>query len=166
MIVCMAHNNYYLDLCVETYVVNDGAVLLRLHEKYDFWTGPGGRIDPAEDINEAALRETWEEAGLEVTLVGPNYWTKEDTVTNIDLVPPIFVNRHRINDIHEHSACIFAAVSNSRNIDPQAEEDKGIETKWVTREELEEMLQNDPKLRPEIYKYAMKARDLTEAQTV
>jgi hypothetical protein len=38
----MAHLNYYLDLCVEAYIVNDGAVLLRLHEKYNIWSGPGG----------------------------------------------------------------------------------------------------------------------------
>ena len=52
----MAHNNYYLDLCVETFVVNDDAVLLRLHEKYNYWGTPGGHIDPGEDVNEAALR--------------------------------------------------------------------------------------------------------------
>ena len=53
----MAHNNYYLDLCVDTFVVNDGAVLLRLHDKYNYWNAPGGHIDAGEDINEAALRE-------------------------------------------------------------------------------------------------------------
>ena len=156
----MAHNNYYLDLCVETYVVNNGAVLLRLHEKYDLWTGPGGHIDPGEDITEAALRETWEEAGLRVTLIGPKDWVKKDTPTNQDLVPPLFMNRHRINDVHEHSACIFAAVSDSRQIAPQTEEDQGIETRWVTREELEVMKLEDPRLREEIYTYAVTALEL------
>ncbi len=32
---------------------NKGVVLLRLHEKYNIWTGPGGHIDPGEDSNEA-----------------------------------------------------------------------------------------------------------------
>ena len=41
----MAHNNYYLDLCVDTYVVNEGAVLLRMHDKYNYWGAPGGHID-------------------------------------------------------------------------------------------------------------------------
>lgn len=53
----MAHNNYYLDLCVETYVVHGERVLLRLHEKYDIWSAPGGHIDAEQDANEAALRE-------------------------------------------------------------------------------------------------------------
>lgn len=53
----MAHLNYYIDLCADAYIVNDGAVLLRLHEKYNFWIAPGGHVDPGEDINQAVLRE-------------------------------------------------------------------------------------------------------------
>ena len=155
----MAHNNYYLDLCVETYVVNTGAVLLRLHEKYNLWTGPGGHIDAGQDANEAAVREVLEEAGLNVTLVGPTGWKKEDTETNKDLVPPIFVNRHRINDTHEHSAFIFVATSESREIVPgEGEED--AECRWVTKDELEAMKTEDSRLRPEIYKYAAKALEI------
>ena len=115
----MAHNNYYLDLCVDTYVVNGDAVLLRLHEKYNYCGSPGGHIDPGEDANEAALREVFEEVGLKVTLIGPEGWTKDDTDTNKDLVPPVFVNRHSINATHDHSAFVFIARSESRDIDPQ-----------------------------------------------
>lgn len=53
----MAHYHYALDLCIESFTVNDGAVLLRLHDKYTIWTGPGGHIDPGEDPNEAAHLE-------------------------------------------------------------------------------------------------------------
>lgn len=160
----MAHNNYYLDLCVETFVVNDDAVLLRLHEKYNYWGTPGGHIDPGEDVNEAALREVWEEAGLQIVLVGPEGWEKIDTKTNQDLVPPIFINRHSINDIHDHSAFVFAAKSNSREINPQTEEDRQKDAKciWVTQTELDELLKNDERLRPEIYRYASLALRLVK----
>lgn len=131
----MAHLNYYLDLCAEVFVVNDGAVLLRLHDKYHIWTGPGGHIDPGEDANEAALREVWEEVGLKVELIGPLGWQKADTETNLDLVPPLFVNRHKINDTHEHSAFIFIAKAESRDINPQMEADKSLQCIWVTQEE-------------------------------
>jgi 8-oxo-dGTP pyrophosphatase MutT (NUDIX family) len=153
----MAHLNYYLDLCVEAYIVHDDAVLLRLHEKYNLWTGPGGHIDPGEDCNEAALREVWEEAGLKIELVGPANWEKQDTKTNRDLVPPLFMNRHRINDVHEHSALIFIARAQSRDVAPQTQEDKGVEFRWVTKAELDEMNNNDSRLRPEVYKYALAA---------
>lgn len=156
----MAHNNYYLDLTAETYVVNDGAVLLRLHEKYGLWVGPGGHIDAGQDANEAAMREVMEEVGLKVTLIGPLGWKQENTDTNKDLVPPIFMNRHRINDIHEHSSLIFAGQSESREIVPGDNEDITAECCWVTRDELQRMKDEDPRLRPEIYKYAKKALEL------
>lgn len=155
----MAHNNYYLDICVDTYIVNEGAVLLRLHEKYNYWGAPGGHVDPGEDLNEAALREIWEEVGLEVELIGPKGWVKEDAPTNKDLVPPIFMNRHRINDVHEHSSLIFVGVSKNRDINPQIEEEVS-ECRFVTREELEEMHKTDNRLRPENYRYAKAALDL------
>lgn len=159
----MAHLNYYLDLCIEAFIVNDGAVLLRLHEKYNIWTGPGGHIDPGEDANEAVLREVWEEVGLKVELVGPTGWKKADTETNLDLVPPVFVNRHKINDTHEHSAFIFVAKSNSREINPQTEADKGVKCIWVSKEDLDKLFEGDKRLRKEVYKYASTALEMVES---
>lgn len=158
----MAHNNYYLDLCVDTFVVNGDAVLLRLHEKYNLWGSPGGHIDSGEDVNEAAVREVWEETGLKVTLIGPAGWTKTDTDTNKDLVPPIFINRHRINDTHEHSAFIFVAKSESREINPQEEESKDAECRWCSEAELQEMVEKDDRMRPEVCRYALLALELSK----
>lgn len=155
----MAHNNYYLDLCVDVFIVNKGAVLLRLHDKYGHWNAPGGHVDGGEDLNEAACREAWEEVGLKVTLIPPFGWIKEDTDHNRDLVPPHFINRHKINEHHDHSACVFFATSESREIDPQSSEDKVSQSPcvWVTAAELEEMYKNDKRLHYDAYRYAKAA---------
>ena len=90
-------------------------------------------------------------------LVGPAGWVKEDTETNQDLVPPIFMNRHKINDVHSHAALIFAARAESDMIDPQTEADKGVTCVWVNQEELDRMRESDVRLREEVYKYASTA---------
>lgn len=157
ILIRMAHNNYYLDLCVDTYVVQGDAVLLRLHEKYNYWGAPGGHIDPGQDANEAALREVWEEVGLTVRLIGPAGWEQVDTGTNRDLVPPLFVNRHPISQTHDHSAFVFAAVADSREINPQEAESMDVECRWCTQAELDALLQNDERMRPEVHRYASAA---------
>jgi 8-oxo-dGTP pyrophosphatase MutT (NUDIX family) len=158
----MAHLNYYLDLCVDTYVVNEGAVLLRLHEKYNYWGAPGGHIDPGEDANEAALREVWEEVGLKVELVGPTGWSKNDSDKNVDLVPPLFVNRHKITDSHDHSCFIFVARAASRDVNPQLQEDVASKAEciWVTKEDLNKLRETDERLGDDTYRYAEAALSL------
>ena len=158
----MAHINYYLDLCADTYIVNGDAVLLRLHEKYNIWLAPGGHVDPGEDLNESALREVWEEVGIKVELVGPKEWARFDTKEYRDLIPPIFINRHKINDTHDHSSVVFVARATTRDINPQTEADKGIECRWVTKEELDELYKTDLRLRPEVYRYASAALELVK----
>lgn len=158
----MAHLNYYVDLCTDAYIVNNGAVLLRLHEKYNFWIAPGGHVDPGEDINQAVLREVWEEVGLKVELIGPSTWTKQDFDINKDLVPPIFVNRHSINEYHDHSSFVFAAKSSSREINPQEEASRNAECVWVTQEELDQMHRDDSRLRKDVYRYASAALKLVK----
>jgi len=161
----MSHLNYYLDLCAETYIVNGDAVLLRLHEKYNYWLAPGGHIDPGEDANQASLREVWEETGLSVTLVGPADWNQTDTETNQDLVPPLFMNRHAINATHEHSALVFVAKAEHREVAPQEEASVDVPFKWCTQSDLDELLRTDQRLRPETHRYASKAIALVARET-
>ncbi len=132
----MPHINYSLDRTVDTFVVYGNEVLLRMHEKHHKWLAPGGHIEPGEDSNTAALREVREESGLEVQLYHPNFDPYESPGFR-ELVPPFFLNRHRINEVHEHSSDIYLAISkiNQLNI-PEGREK--AECRWFSSEEIED----------------------------
>jgi 8-oxo-dGTP pyrophosphatase MutT (NUDIX family) len=149
----MAHIHEKVDFVADTYVVNDGAVLLRVHDKHKIWLPPGGHVELDEDPVQAALREVKEEVGLDVELIGERQAISGDKGTN--LLAPRFLNRHRINDTHEHVACIYFATSDSREILEQEEERSGG-IRWFSREEL-----GDPSygVTPEVQFYAKAALD-------
>ena len=52
-------------------VVGPRGVVLLEHKRLGIWLQPGGHIDPGETPWAAALRESREETGLEVSFVGP-----------------------------------------------------------------------------------------------
>ncbi len=54
-------------------IVSNGRVLLvrrRVKEGRLSWQFPGGKVEPGESVDEAAVRETCEEAGLAVRAIG------------------------------------------------------------------------------------------------
>lgn len=131
----MPHIHEKVDFCADTYIVNGDAVLLRLHEKYDTWFPPGGHVELDEDPEEAALREVAEEVGIQVTLVGKRAPTYQDGEKEV-LVPQ-FINRHDVNDVHEHISFVYFATSESRDV-VQGETEISSHIKWFTKEELED----------------------------
>jgi ADP-ribose pyrophosphatase YjhB (NUDIX family) len=52
-------------------VFRDGKVLLALRARPRLWSLPGGRIEPGETAEQAALRELREEVGVEAEIVAP-----------------------------------------------------------------------------------------------
>ncbi len=59
-----------LEVPAVSVIVRDeaGRVLLVRHSNGDVWVTPGGAIEPTEAPADAAVREMWEETGLEVEL--------------------------------------------------------------------------------------------------
>jgi ADP-ribose pyrophosphatase YjhB (NUDIX family) len=51
---------------------DDGRVLLVRNEGEDGWGDPGGKVEPDESVEAAAVRETREEASVECELTGVN----------------------------------------------------------------------------------------------
>ena len=107
---------------------------MRLHDKHKVWLPPGGHIELDEDPVQAALREVEEEVGLRATLLGdPADVGKEFE----NILPPRFLNCHRINEIHEHISLIYFATSSHRDV-VQGEQEISDHIKWFTKEELDD----------------------------
>jgi len=56
------------NLGVSIAIIADGKILLTKREDFEIWCLPGGEVDPNESVTQAAIREVWEETGLEVRL--------------------------------------------------------------------------------------------------
>ena len=150
----MPHIHERIDFTVEVFVVYKNTVLLRMHDKYKKWLSVGGHIELDEDPNEAAVREVKEEVGLDVTLADNLRPFQKDTLEYRELIPPKFLNRHKISDTHEHITLIyFARARTDRLVIPENHE-KSEEIKWFTKAELEK---NQYGISDTIRFYALKA---------
>jgi len=132
----MPHINEKLDFVSDVFIVHENKVLLRKHDKYKVWLSVGGHIEPGEDPTQTALREAKEEVGLDITLVGS---VREigDPKKGRELLTPRFINRHWVNDSHEHVSFIYFATTQSTNIH-QGETEVSDDIRWFTKAELDD----------------------------
>ena len=129
----MPHIHEKIDFIAEAYIVHDHKVLLRKHDKYKIWLPVGGHVELDEDPPQAAIREAKEEVGLDIEIIATTpVRTFDDSK---DLIPPQFMNRHRVNDSHEHIAFIYFAKSKS-DVVRQGDTEVSDDIRWFTAEEL------------------------------
>ena len=144
----MPHIHEKIDLTVEVFVVHEGKVLLRMHDKYNMWLSVGGHVELHEDPAQAAVREVQEEVGLTVTLHDTSDFSYTDERYKT-LIPPIAMNRHAINDTHEHVSLVYFAKATSAELTPEKPTDI---SQWCDEQMLSGM-----DLRPDIRHYALRA---------
>ena len=131
----MSHIHEKIDFTVEVFIIFKDKVLLRKHDKYKIWLSIGGHIELDEYPNQAAIREVKEEVGLNIQLYSPkdNYFFQKKNYK--ELTQPIFMNRQRINNSHEHVTLVYFARAETDNL-VLSKTEKTEECKWFTEKEL------------------------------
>lgn len=145
-----------IDFVAEVFVVNKDKVLIRLHDKIKKWIAPGGHVELNETPQEAAIRETKEEIGLDVELYdGNKIQVEEGNGKFKQLIPPMFMNVHDVNEEHRHLSLVYLASSKSDEV-VQPDTHEKTECRWLTREEV--LAAHD--VEDTIKSYALKALEL------
>jgi len=131
----MPHIHEKIDYTADIMIVHDNRVLLRKHDKYGKWFMVGGHVELDEDPAHAAIREAKEEVGLDIVLVGEK--PEISTAVYENIIPPRFMNRHHINEQHDHIAMVYFATSESDQVVAEGS-DKSDDWRWLTESELDD----------------------------
>ncbi len=91
---------------VAVFAVWEGKVLLHWHRKLGMWLPPGGHIERDELPDDAAVREVFEETGIQVALAGEK---REDIGDPIQLHRPAGVQLENIGPGHQHIDLVYFA---------------------------------------------------------
>lgn len=115
--------------CASAYTIDyeNKKVLLMYNKKLNKWLQPGGHIEGNELPAETAIRETLEETGIKIEIVGPTYDNK--------VYQPIAVENYK-NKIGDMIDIQFLAIP----ITKQLENSEKNETRWFG---FKEMLESD-----------------------
>ncbi len=131
----MAHIHEKIDFTVAIFVVSNGKVLVIHHRALNKWLPLGGHIELDEDPEAAALRETREESGLEIELLGERPPTTGSGTRA--LVAPRFLDIHRISATHQHIGMIYWARPKRGQVTLATAEHHAI--RWCSIAELDRL---------------------------
>ena len=115
------------------YVVYNNKVLLHSHKKYNTLFPLGGKMNVDEVPHETAIREVYEESGLEVELYNRDSELNLGRV--IQLHSPMHTLLENIGHEVENIDFIYFARAVSNEVKPQRGESN--ELYWFTKEEIE-----------------------------
>lgn len=110
-------------------------VLLVFHKKFNLWIQPGGHIEKFENPVEAAIRETYEETGIDISFLNKKVKKMKDSSF---LPVPEFILEEKIpifkdQPEHFHLDLMYVVTLTNPKYNQNKEETKGIG--FFTKEE-------------------------------
>lgn len=122
--------------CASAYTIdfNNNEVLLMYNKKLNKWLQPGGHIEGLETPIETAIRETKEETGVDIRIVGPSFIQ--------DKIEPIATERY-INKVGDMIDIQYLAIPLTKNL-INNEKNK---TKWFNIFELKKETNIDEEIK-------------------
>ena len=120
-------------ITASVYIVNKNKVLLHRHKKYNTLFPLGGKMNENEVPHETAIREVYEESGLEVQLYNRDNELNLGRV--IQLHSPMHTLLENVGYEVENIDFIYFARALTDKVNPQKGESK--ELFWFTKEEIE-----------------------------
>lgn len=111
--------------CASAYTIDftNKTILLMYNKKLEKWLQPGGHIEGFEEPHETAIRETYEETGINIKIIGPSFKN--------DKYEPIAVERY-INKVGDMIDIQYLAIP----IEITLNNNEKNETKWYPIEDL------------------------------
>ena len=126
------------DFTATAFVYWQGKTLLHKHKKLGLWLPCGGHIDPHELPDDAAIREVYEESGVDIDLLGERTLTIDEPK---QLVRPRGIQLEFIQDGHEHIDLIYFAKPVKTYQGFLRDDDPTLG--WYSPRELEDMTLTD-----------------------
>ncbi len=124
--------------CASAYTIDfeNKKVLLMYNKKLNKWLQPGGHIEGKEMPEETAIRETFEETGIKIKIIGPSFDNQK--------FQPVATERY-INKVGDMIDIQFVAIPETKNL----VNDENNKTMWFSIEELEneENVSNEIKIK-------------------
>lgn len=122
--------------CASAYTIDfeNKKVLLMYNKKLNKWLQPGGHIEKSEVPEETAIRETFEETGIKIKIIGPSFDNKK--------YQPIAIE-HYINKVGDMIDIQFVAIPETKEL----LNNENNKTVWFFIDDLEkeENIENDIK---------------------
>jgi len=146
----MPHIHEKIDFAVSVFIVHADKVLFIKHKALGMWLPVSGHVELDEDPEQAALRETREESGLEIELVGSR--PAVEMTHGRCLIPPVFLDIHQISDTHQHIGMIYFARAGSDRVELAVHEHDDI--RWLSLADFDDPAYG---LLPQIRYYAQEA---------